>query len=75
VSGTAILTYYAITNASALTLTAEQRRWPRWVAVAGLIGCITLTLALPWRELAAGAAVLAVGALVRLTTAGRDVAS
>jgi APA family basic amino acid/polyamine antiporter len=74
VSGTAILTYYAITNASALTLTAEQRRWPRWVAVAGLIGCITLTLALPWRELAAGAAVLAVGALVRLTTAGRNVA-
>lgn len=71
VSGTAVLTYYAITNASALTLTPEQRRWPRWVAVVGLIGCITLALALPWRELLSGAAVLAVGVAVRSLTIGR----
>lgn len=71
VSGTAVLTYYAITNASALTLTAQQRRWPRWVAVAGLIGCVTLTLALPWRELVSGAAVLAAGAIIRLATIRR----
>ena len=29
ISGVAVLTYYAITNAAALTLTGEQRRWPR----------------------------------------------
>lgn len=71
VSGTAILTYYAITNASALTLTAEQRRWPRWIAASGLVGCLALALALPWRELLSGAAVLGVGAVVRLATTGR----
>ena len=65
VSGTAVLTYYAITNAAALTLRPEQRRWPRWIAATGLVGCITLTLALPWRELVSGAAVLLVGTLVR----------
>jgi len=72
VSGTAVLTYYAITNASALTLTSEQRRWPRWVAVTGLVGCIVLALALPWRELLSGASVLAVGAVVRFATTGRS---
>jgi APA family basic amino acid/polyamine antiporter len=68
VSGTAVLTYYAITNAAALTLTADQRRWPRWVPVVGLIGCVTLAAALPWRELLTGAAVLAVGAAARAVT-------
>lgn len=75
VSGTAVLTYYAITNASALTLSAEQRRWPRWVAAVGLVGCVVLTLSLPWRELVSGAAVLAVGALARMVTRGRTPAT
>ena len=30
----AVLTYYAITNAAAWTLPADQRRWPRWPAAA-----------------------------------------
>lgn len=72
VSGTAVLTYYAITNAAALTLTPEQRRWPRWVAATGLVGCIVLALALPWRELLSGASVLALGAVVRFATTGRS---
>ena len=29
VSGVAVLTYYAVTNAAALTLRRDQRRWPR----------------------------------------------
>jgi APA family basic amino acid/polyamine antiporter len=74
VSGTAVLTYYAITNAAALALPAEQRRWPRWIAVAGLVGCVALALSLPWRELVSGAAVLALGAVVRVV-AGRRPAS
>ena len=72
VSGTAVLTYYAITNAAALTLPPEQRRWPRAVAVVGLVGCVVLTFALPWRELLTGIGVLVLGAVVRLLTVGRD---
>ena len=69
VSGTAVLTYYAITNASALTLAddrqASPRRSPRWLARFGLVGCIVLIAALPWRELASGTAVLLLGVIVR----------
>ena len=71
VSGVAVLTYYAITNASALTLTDDQRRWPKPVAVVGLFGCVLLIASLPWRAVVTGVAALAVGALVRLSTAGR----
>ena len=39
-SGVAVLTYYAITNAAAFTLPANERRWPRWICVAGAIGCV-----------------------------------
>jgi basic amino acid/polyamine antiporter, APA family len=41
-SAATILGYYAITNAAALRLPAEQRRWPRWLAAAGLAGCALL---------------------------------
>ena len=46
VSGVAVLTYYAITNAAALTLSRQQRRWPRPIAVLGLLGCLALVVAL-----------------------------
>ena len=59
-SSFAVLTYYAITNASALTLTGSRRAIP----VLGLLGCLTLALTLPSGSVAAGAAVLAVGALI-----------
>lgn len=65
-SGVAVLTYYAITNAAALTLTAEQRRWPQAVAVLGLIGCVVMALSLPPTALGTGAAVLGLGVVVRL---------
>ncbi|MFW2335057.1 APC family permease, partial [Ilumatobacter sp.] len=42
ISGVAVLTYYAITNAAALTLDPHERRWPRTLAVAGLVGCVVL---------------------------------
>jgi APA family basic amino acid/polyamine antiporter len=56
-----VLSYYAITNASALRLPREQRRWPAAVAVLGLVGCIVLALTVPLASLAAGAAVIAAG--------------
>ncbi|HSL59024.1 MAG TPA: APC family permease [Acidimicrobiales bacterium] len=67
-SGVAVLTYYAITNASALRLPAHQRRWPRGIAVVGLVGCVVLAVSLPPVAVAVGGGVLAVGIVVRLVS-------
>ena len=72
VSGVAVLTYYAITNAAALTLGTHERRWPRALGVAGLIGCLTLIVTLPWQAVVTGVGALMVGVVVRLTTAGPE---
>ncbi|HEX2064332.1 MAG TPA: hypothetical protein VHE80_07910, partial [Acidimicrobiales bacterium] len=72
-SSFAVLSYYAIANASAWTLGADQRRRPRIVAATGVCGCVVLALALPAASVVSGAAVLAVGGavwLVRTTVAG-----
>lgn len=68
VSGTAVLTYYAVTNASALALDAEQRRWPAAFAVVGLVGCVVLVASLPQRALVGGLIVLALGIGARQVT-------
>jgi APA family basic amino acid/polyamine antiporter len=60
-----VLAYYAVANASAYTQTAEHRRWPRALNVAGLLACVVLIAALPWRSVAAGAVVLAAGLVGR----------
>jgi APA family basic amino acid/polyamine antiporter len=59
-----VLTYYAIANASALTLRRDERRWPLWIAAAGVAGCALLAFTLPWESALAGAGVVAAGALV-----------
>jgi APA family basic amino acid/polyamine antiporter len=61
-SSFAVLTYYAIANASAWTLPAHQRRWPRSFAAAGVVGCAVLAFTLPVTSVIGGAAVLVVGA-------------
>lgn len=58
-----VLTYYAIANVSAWTLPPHQRRWPRSLATAGVVGCATLALALPASTVLAGSGVLTIGAL------------
>lgn len=60
-SSFAVLTYYAIANASALTLAAHERRWPRWLAWAGVVGCAALALSVPVASVVAGAGVLLSG--------------
>ncbi|WP_046734182.1 APC family permease [Streptomyces humi] len=55
-----VLAYYAVANASAWTLDPAPRA--RVIPVVGLLGCATLAFALPVVSVAAGAAVLAVGA-------------
>jgi APA family basic amino acid/polyamine antiporter len=64
-----VLTYYAVANAAAFTQTTEHRRWPRALNVLGLVACVALVAAVPFADVVAGIAVLAVGlagrALVR----------
>jgi APA family basic amino acid/polyamine antiporter len=64
VSSFAVLGYYAVTNAAALTLRPEQRRLPRAVPVVGLAGCLALAFALPVRSVVTGCAVLGAGAVL-----------
>ncbi len=59
-SSVTVLTYYAITNLSALTL--DGARLPKAVAAVGLVGCVLLAVTLPWATVLAGVAVLAAGA-------------
>ncbi|UED88018.1 APC family permease [Streptomyces profundus] len=56
-----VLAYYAIANASALTLTPAEGRPPRAVPVIGLAGCLVLAFALPLASVLTGVGVLAVG--------------
>jgi len=56
-----VLVYYAIANAAAFTQPSEQRRWPRWLNVLGLVGCLVLVATLPWQSALAGVAMFAVG--------------
>ena len=65
VSGVGVLVYYALTNAAALRLEPHERRWPRWVALGGLIGCVVLVVSLPTRALIGGLITLACGVAVR----------
>jgi APA family basic amino acid/polyamine antiporter len=58
-----VLVYYAITNLAALRLPAEQRRYPRLVPVAGLLGCLSLAFFVEPAVWAAGLGVLAAGLL------------
>jgi APA family basic amino acid/polyamine antiporter len=64
-SSVGVLVYYAVTNASALRLDTEERRWPAWIAVGGLVGCLVLALTLPAATVAVGLGVLAVGVVGR----------
>ncbi|MFC8269158.1 APC family permease [Streptomyces cinereoruber] len=57
-----VLAYYAIANASALTLTPAEGRPARIIPFTGLVGCLVLAFALPRSSVLTGAAVLFVGA-------------
>jgi basic amino acid/polyamine antiporter, APA family len=63
-SSVTVLVYYAITNASALTLGREpdRRRPVQALAVVGLVGCVVLAVTLPPASVLAGFGVLAAGA-------------
>jgi APA family basic amino acid/polyamine antiporter len=59
-----VLAYYAVTNASALTLARHERRWPRALAAFGLAGCVLVAANLPSKSALGGVAALASGLAV-----------
>jgi basic amino acid/polyamine antiporter, APA family len=63
-SSFAVLVYYAIANASALTLRRDESRPPRAIAAGGLAGCALLAFSLPLSSVLAGGGLLAIGAAV-----------
>ena len=70
-SSVGVLVYYAITNASAWTLTGPARGWRRPVAALGLVGCLTLIATLPGNSVVLGLGVLALGLVLRRFRFGR----
>ncbi|MDT7799055.1 MAG: basic amino acid/polyamine antiporter, family [Actinomycetota bacterium] len=60
-----VLIYYAIANTAAFTQPREQRRWPRWLNLLGVIGCLVLVATLPWQSVLAGVVMFAVGLVGR----------
>jgi basic amino acid/polyamine antiporter, APA family len=60
-----VLLYYAIANASAYTQPAEQRRWPRFLNILGLLGCSVLAVTLPLTSAVTCAVLLSLALLAR----------
>jgi APA family basic amino acid/polyamine antiporter len=58
VSAFTVLVYYAITNLAVLRLPAEARRYPRWIAAAGLAGCLGVGVWVETRVWVGGLAVI-----------------
>ncbi|MGH8827756.1 MAG: APC family permease [Jiangellaceae bacterium] len=65
VSAFTVLVYYSIANAAALRLQPEERRWPGWLAVTGLVAGAALALSLPTSAIGIGAVTIVVAMLVR----------
>jgi APA family basic amino acid/polyamine antiporter len=67
VSAFTVLIYYAVTNLAALRLPAEARHYPRWVAAAGLIGCLGVGVWVETRVWVGGLGAIMLGVLVHAT--------
>lgn len=67
-SSFAILIYYAIANAAAWTLPREQRLWPKWLSLMGLIFCLTISLSLPRSSIIGGLVLFGLGVIVYYLT-------
>lgn len=60
-----VLVYYGITNLAALRLPEEDRRFPRWIAAAGLVSCFGLAFFVDWKVWLTGLALLGIGLALR----------
>ena len=59
-----VLWYYSVANLAALRLNETERRWPRFISVLGLVGCLALGLSLAPSTVAVGVGLLLLGWLV-----------
>jgi APA family basic amino acid/polyamine antiporter len=60
-----VLWYYAVANLAALRLDASERRWPLFISVLGLMGCLVLGFSLSPFTVGVGVGLLVTGWLVR----------
>ncbi len=67
-----VLLYYFIANAAALTQSRAARRYPKFIAVTGAIGCLVLVVTLPIVSILVGLVVVALGVAYR-TIAKRSI--
>lgn len=58
-----VLWYYAVANLAALRLDPMERRWPRFISVMGLVGCLGLGFSLSPETVGLGVALLVAGGL------------
>jgi APA family basic amino acid/polyamine antiporter len=61
-----VLIYYSICNLSALRLPPDERMFPRWWVVGGLICCLVLAFFVNWLYWAVGVGFIVVGLLFQL---------
>lgn len=66
-----VLLYYVVANAAAFTQERADRRYPRWLQVLGVVGCLVLVATLPGASIAVGAGVLLVGVVGRAVVMAR----
>lgn len=71
-SSFAVLTYYALANASAWTLAPEHRRWSRGWSALGVGLCVLLAVNLPVASVAGGTVLLAAGVVTWRATRSRQ---
>jgi APA family basic amino acid/polyamine antiporter len=61
-----ILLYYSITNIAAIKMRKEQKLYPNWIPVVGLVFCLAMAASVEGRAIIAGLSLLAVGLVLRL---------
>jgi APA family basic amino acid/polyamine antiporter len=66
-----VLVYYLVANLAAFTQTAPDRRYPKALQAVGAVACAVLVVTLPWRSVAGGLVMFAVGICYRLWQRGR----
>jgi len=60
-----VLLYYLVANIAAYRQQGEARRYPRGLQVLGGVGCVILSVTLPWQSVVAGVAIVAIGVVYR----------
>ncbi|WP_198314228.1 APC family permease [Alkalitalea saponilacus] len=60
-----ILLYYSITNLSAIRQPKNQQLYGKAIPVLGLIGCLMMSIALPWEVITSGMVLLLIGFGIR----------